>query len=155
MEEEVEKLTTPQKRGGEVAAEDKLLIDAIHTKSHTRKRAGGDAATANSAEARARLLAIAILKTDQDRFPHEILSKAQTNQPLMLALPLECEKLLDALDHSFFDGKRGAKARMLLDEEKGRPRSAEDPQQAAAKTARQAATEKKKAKEERKRQFGL
>ena len=51
-----------------------------------------------------------------------MLSKSETNHTLMYALPLECEKLLAVLDHRFFNGKKGASARTLLDEQSKKPR---------------------------------
>ena len=53
-----------------------------------------------------------------------ILEKSESHHPLMYALPLECEKLLAVMDHQFFNGKRGASARVLLDEQSKMPREA-------------------------------
>ena len=101
------------------------LKETIHSRSFTRKKADGTTPQAvNAAEARARLLAFAILKTGQNHFPHGILEKSESHHPLMCALPLECEKLLAVMDHQFFNGKRGASARVLLDEQSKMPREA-------------------------------
>ena len=101
------------------------LKETIHSRSFTRKKADGTTPqTVNAAEARARLLAFAILKTEQNHFPHGILSKPESHHPLMYALPLECEKLLAVMGHRFFNDKRGASARVLLNEQSKMPREA-------------------------------
>ena len=103
----------------------KALKGAIHSRSFTRKKADSTTShTVNAAEARARLLAFAILKTEQNHFPHGILSKPESHHPLMHALPLECEEPLAVMDHRFFNDKRGASARVLLDEQSKMPREA-------------------------------
>ena len=133
------------------AAEDNpratTLKATIHSNSHTRMK--NDKTTphaVNAAEARARLLAFAMIKTNQNHFPHAMLSKAETYHPVMYALPLECEKLLAVLDHRFFSEKRGVSARMLLDEQSKRPREPEDQEAAAAADAAAAAEEQLAAK---------
>ena len=101
------------------------LKETIHSRSFTRKKADGTTPqTVNAAEARARLLALAILTTGENHFPHGILSKSESNHPLMYALPLECEKLLAVMDHRFFNDKKGAEARVLLAEQSEMPREA-------------------------------
>ena len=103
----------------------KALKGAIHSRSFTRKKADSTTShTVNAAEARARLLAFAILKTSQNNFPNGLLEKSESHHPIMYALPLECEKLLAVMDHRFFNDKRGASARVLLDEQSKMPREA-------------------------------
>ena len=103
----------------------KALKGAIHSRRFTRKKADSTTPqTLNAAEARARLLAFAILRTGQNHFPHGILSKSESHHPLMYALPLECEKLPAVMGHRFFNDKGGASARVLLNEQSKMPREA-------------------------------
>ena len=108
-----------------VAKEQPHAKGAIHSRRFTRKKADSTTPqTVNAAEARARLLAFAILRTGQNHFPHGILSKPESHHPLMYALPLECEKLPAVMGHRFFNDKRGASARFLLNEQSKMPREA-------------------------------
>ena len=103
----------------------KALKGAIHSRRFTRKKADSTTPqTLNAAEARARLLAFAILRTGQNHFPHGILGKSESHHPLMYALPLECEKLPAVMGHRFFNDKGGASARVLLNEQSKMPREA-------------------------------
>ena len=132
------------------------LKATIHSNSHTRMK--NDKTTphaVNAAEARARLLAFAMIKTNQNHFPHAMLSKAETYHPVMYALPLECEKLLAVLDHRFFSEKRGVSARMLLDEQSKRPREPEDQEAAAAADATAVAAAAAAAEEQLAAKFGF